>query len=557
MKRIGNLASNQTFNPQSSRPNLPVDSDEVDMAMEKFIRAKYQKRSLSAPAVRPIGRTDTGSTSSTDDRPPPVPAKNTPRLNHAIRVSPSLPSPRYERPLPPLNEDEKPTEPPTRQPHPRLYTHEEKLTRLRSMGFHNEKRNMTVLKGVNGNIDRAVEALVRLGEGGHASETIRPQMPVPDRPNGMADAQYPPTSQQASAPTVFPLDGVSTRSSSATNSWNPFERPGQEKAPQPIEASFQNLKVTHSDLFADLTDTSQIPNQQHNPFFTGASPPTPSYQLNASTQLQNQYHNVQGEQTNPFLRLSRSQNFATTQPHTVNQGIAQPYQDLQPAGTISPNPHWAQLQRNFSQPEILSRQQPNQTLHMPSTYQNSLPQSPYHTPPVASPISYSTALATDYPFPLADAQQIPYQLEHGIRQPPQPAQTYPYPNTASAFNASQQNVQQTQRYDKSSILALYNSPHFVTASSQIPASSVEPQGRPQRSASTPLPGTEDASSGIVRSGSHNPFATLAPAAKTAFGGLGHIREESREFTSYVRGGNPVQTGRHSPDAFSGLSARYR
>ena len=41
MKQQGNIESNKIYNPKNKRPDIPLDADEVDGAMERFIRKKY------------------------------------------------------------------------------------------------------------------------------------------------------------------------------------------------------------------------------------------------------------------------------------------------------------------------------------------------------------------------------------------------------------------------------------------------------------------------------------------------------------------------------------
>lgn len=58
-------------------------------------------------------------------------------------------------------------------------------------------------------------------------------------------------------------------------------------------------------------------------------------------------------------------------------------------------------------------------------------------------------------------------------------------------------------------------------------------------------------------GNWNPFAATQTGAASR-PHLGHIREESRDFIyGNGVGGTGMNGGRHSPDAFSGLSARFR
>ena len=44
MKRNGNTNINRTFNPQNTKPPVPLDVDEVDAVLERFIRQKYDQQ---------------------------------------------------------------------------------------------------------------------------------------------------------------------------------------------------------------------------------------------------------------------------------------------------------------------------------------------------------------------------------------------------------------------------------------------------------------------------------------------------------------------------------
>ncbi|EOD49293.1 putative gtpase activating protein for arf protein [Neofusicoccum parvum UCRNP2] len=45
MKRVGNVASNRIYNSTNVKPNIPIDVDEVEGALERFIRQKVNKAS--------------------------------------------------------------------------------------------------------------------------------------------------------------------------------------------------------------------------------------------------------------------------------------------------------------------------------------------------------------------------------------------------------------------------------------------------------------------------------------------------------------------------------
>jgi hypothetical protein len=125
---------------------------------------------------------------------------------------------------------------------------------------------------------------------------------------------------------------------------------------------------------------------------------------------------------------------------------------------------------------------------------------------------------------------------HGAAQE-QPWQYNPQP----LINAQ---YQQSVRQDKSSILALYNYPQLApqrqlqtlpedgTASQQMYE---PPQHVPQRSATMPP---------TLMNG--NPFGQPPPQQQVSR----HVSNESKDFQGFAGG------GRHSPDAFSGLAARY-
>src|SRR4051812_45040838 len=74
MRKVGNIVSNKNYNPQSKRPSLPVDTDEADGAMERFIRQKYVNRAYGSTKSH-----NTGSTES-DETPPPLPPKTPSRF---------------------------------------------------------------------------------------------------------------------------------------------------------------------------------------------------------------------------------------------------------------------------------------------------------------------------------------------------------------------------------------------------------------------------------------------------------------------------------------------
>lgn len=597
MKRTGNTISNQAFNPRNTKPNLPLDADEIDMTMEKFIRQKYQTRSLSTSAVRPLGRTDTGSTGSSDDRPPQVPAKDSPRSNGSLRASFSpYPASRIDRPLPPIVESRGPGRPIVEEKLGSDHFNEA-LGRLRSMGFANEKRNTAVLKGVNNDMTRAVQTLLRLGEGGHASETLKFQEIASQTSGSQTSAQSSQTRQNTGSSSqvqALPYQNTfhSQQTASPVDTWNQFNATKQQYPPQPTpptEASFQNLSLANQGFQSQSTGSSQ--NQpQNNPFLKAFTPPispAPYQQPYSATPppLQHQHPQFQADEqnTNPFLRHSRSQNFMTSNdPDSAYQSTIY----VQPTSTNMPTvPPYAQQQyRSFSQPQLMQSQITGSAYPQPHQQQQLYSQSALYSPPVQNPLSSNTQSASDVPFQTMPnpQQNQQYQNAQQPQQFDQNGQSQQYSTSYYQGPMQQQNQYQTQnipqqppqlqpqqtgRHTKSSILALYDAPSTTSITNAQQPHQLQ---QPQRSASMPLPNgayppdpnqiqqfsNSDGNSngnGIPNpissptSQSRNPFCSIGIAGRS--NGLGHIREESREFTAL--------NGRHSPDAFAGLSARLR
>ncbi|KAF2452488.1 putative GTPase activating protein for Arf-domain-containing protein, partial [Lineolata rhizophorae] len=211
MRRIGNTESNRKFNPTNVKPAMPIDVDEVDGVMERFIRQKYEQRIFQSPNPRPNVRNNTGSTSS-DERPgPPLPPKPTKRFNFGLRTTSStFPSSKSDERSPPVSPGlggfgREPSPPRVNKPS-RVFGSTvgssdmditSKLSSLREMGFPDDKRNAQILRGHNGNLERTVESLIRLGEKSHT-----PVASNPASTNGITieKARPPPPAKSATNP---------------------------------------------------------------------------------------------------------------------------------------------------------------------------------------------------------------------------------------------------------------------------------------------------------------------------------------------------------------------
>lgn len=576
MKRNGNANTNRTFNPQNTKPPIPLDVDEVDAVLEKFIKQKYDQQLFSGGhSRRPATRNDTGSTRSSEDQPPPLPPKPGKRFGFGLRSASSML---------PLSKNA-PTSPP-RSPHDgvngfgaepirvnkqsRVFgasvgggggEMEAKLAQLRDMGFADEKRNTSILKGMNGNLERAIETLVRLGEGSaptsrsrtpNQARNIAVSQPLPSLPssaqntgvvNGISFAAngatfetstesqgqqpYPSTEQaQAQANRSFSL---SNPYQAQTQSYNPFGIPDEQPANVPLERAFSGMQISpqqQQPLFPNATGgyPSQPPPAQDTRYQT-MTPPVPQMpQQYIQPNRYVQQNSAPNQSYNPFYQTTQQTLPPSTNPYASNlqtpdtQQSFNPFQQYQPPSipqqlfkdysNESPGAYSPQVQQDSFFQQNLPPQQ-NQQLQF-QQQQSSNPYAPQHS--MTDPSQYST-----------QPQQFnPYQ--------PQPLQP-----------------QQTGRIDKSSILALYNYPQLAppplpndpnAAPSPEPSMANPPPGQGQRSVTMPVQ---------LSSGSKNPFQSAAGNANVVNGmepgGARHVSQES-------------VNGRHSPDAFASLSARF-
>ena len=219
MKRNGNVNTNRTFNPQNTKPPIPLDVDEVDAVLEKFIKQKYDQQLFSGGhSRRPATRNDTGSTRSSEDQPPPLPPKPGKRFGFGLRSASSmLPLSRNAPTSPPRSPPDGVNvfnaEPIRVNKQSRVFgasvgggggEMEAKLAQLKDMGFADEKRNASILKGMNGNLERTIETLVRLGEGSAPTSRSR----TPNQARNIAVSQ-PLPSLPSSAQNTGVVNGIS------------------------------------------------------------------------------------------------------------------------------------------------------------------------------------------------------------------------------------------------------------------------------------------------------------------------------------------------------------
>ena len=645
---------NKIFNPKNIKPPVPTDIDEEDACMEKFIRQKYQHRSLEDGKPKPPSRHDSGYTRSPEGSPPPLPPKtgkffgfglrsasSTSNLRRFSTSKPSSPrSHRNESPPPPL---------PLRTATQNIdagdlgaTSFESKLAALKEMGFPDERHNATILRGLNGNMDKTIDSLTRLGEGTRPISRARTPMPT-------SSSVAAPASPPRATTSYNPFDQLDSKPANQPTgqSYNPFDMPtSQPASAQPLDVSFQNLQVSQP-LFPHSTGgypnrptgLSQSLYQQsatppvtttfsqtfsqggpvsaptfdggNNPFFQSSPQP----QINSAGPFTSQFP-PNGTQTNPFFNQQLAPQHTSTQPQT------------QPLGTTSV-------------PTLAHPPQPRQANTMPTTSSSSPfgPVSPFHQPQ-AQPQPQTQ---------LQPPQQTPSQLQPqstGLSQPspslnpynPFQSMTAPTtPQNAGFQSQLQPQAQQSQlqqpgfqsapqplmpqatgRVDKNSILSLYNlsSPAppmpqqpsqlqqpSMTTSSSLPA--LAPQTQPASNIATQQSNIpqQPLSAAAVPNASRNPFMSATapgappqpdftqqpfqsqpqpqpqqpfqqqqqpqlqqpPSTQPGMGmgmvmkgaphsaNAGFARTHMSQQSVDISG---LHNGRHSPDAFASLSARY-
>ncbi|RAL16044.1 putative GTPase activating protein for Arf [Aspergillus homomorphus CBS 101889] len=604
MKSHGNNIMNKIFNPKNVKPPVPTDVDEADSCMERFIRQKYQHRSLDENKQhKPPSRHDSGYDRSPEGSPPPLPPKparpfgfglrsassatNLNRISNRSAFSPQ--SDRFDSPSPALGVRKTSGD----------ASFDSKLATLRDMGFTNERRNAIALRELNGNLDKTIETLVRLGEGNGSA--VRP-------------------SASASTPSVDsskfgnPFDQLDSRPAAQPSSnFNPFDaqppqQPQQQQqqqqqqqfpqsaSMQPLEQSFQGLQVAQP-LFPH--STGGYPYRQ-------SSLPQPLYQQAAVTPPATSTLNQSGYVSSPQILDGGNNPFFQTgaQPQaSMTASVANPNLNVAPSnpffGQVSSQPTSMQAQNQvssgpFGPPRhantmpIMSATSP---FGQPSPFQQQpqQPQQPQqqHTQPQLQVPSMQAGQNTMNPYQMMNAPAAPQSTGY-----PAPSQ-YGY-----QMPAQHQYAQPTGRVDKNSILALYNlspQPPTIPEHPQAqPPAGINPaqqaQGYPmnppsnyanpqQQQQQQQQPTLQQPATDPQIAGTRNPFFTTAPAAgapaaayptatpqavyqptagfgmsnrpATSTGGFprGHMSQQSVDI-------NGFQSGRHSPDAFASLSARY-
>ena len=446
MKRSGNTAVNKIYNPKNKRPDIPLDADEVDSAMERFIRKKYQEKSLADGRPEPPRRNERNeesppvpSKSPDSSPPPPVPSKKGRFFGFGLRASSSA----Y-----PLSKHDKKKLP----PEPRVESAwtidsdrmgrgsrmddagapmrdtelQRKLLQLRDMGFSDTERNTNMLRRLNGNVERTVEALVQLGPGvgqRSSSAKVTPQPTGSSRTNATTGAasDSAQSGMRSSTTSSNPFDmpsgghtfGISmappqqpqaTGASYGSN--NPFDQQARSQTDAGLAQGFGGMQISQpvaQPLFPNSTGgyPMQQP-QMPNPRLQTMTPPVPSF---------SQHHygyaaspSAMGGNTNPFFQ-------------TMQQPQMQPQPLAQATGS---NPFFSQTQ----QPQQPQHQQQQQIMSPTSMnpFMSSAPQQQQQQPPSFGSSSNPFGIPPSGQSPLQTAQSQPSMqpIQTGFQAPSQP-----------------------------------------------------------------------------------------------------------------------------------------
>ena len=625
------------------------------------MRQKYDLQLFSGGARRPAVRHDTGETGSTrssDDMPPPLPPKPGKRFGFGLRsVSSALPLGRNSHVSPPTSPDTYGANtPPLRvNKQSRVFgatvgggqndAMEAKMASLREMGFIDDKRNAHVLKGLNGNVERAVETLIRLGEGGGSAarnsiyvqtrSSSQPASVSAQEPIGLSKIQ-PETipeqevSRQGSTQathgaqdihqTVVPSYSASRQGS---QSYNPFDNL-DSKAPNtaPLENSFANMQISQPSsqpLFPNATggypmQQPPIPDARLQHSMTPPIPQMPAHQplqMNSFNPFSQNQQPPQFSSTNPFQPAQNG--YVSTPPMlSPSTNPSSPLYQTQFASrqqsidSVSTAPSYFQ---QFQRPSI--SQTPTQSTNPFMSQQISLQNLqnghvPQGTNPYANQLSYQNSTSLQQ-------QQQPYAIPQGYSQTtqhvpqqqgdqsyihpllPQPTGASRLPNT-SIMALYSGNVSQEQQSQQSSLPPSQSQTNFASTTPTLqpfPPTSLHSQAQspPKRSVTMPL---------TSFSGNRNPFQSAAPPMQVTPGpepNLGHgaglaaaagVNGTTAGNSAPEQGSNPQNTamqpppiqnsglgsmnqhmsrdsvlvsgagsGRHSPDAWGSLSARFR
>lgn len=515
MRKVGNVTSNNLYNPEHSKPPVPVDVDEADSAMERFIRQKYMNNTVNGTGKSKSPHIGEGT-------PPPLPPKNSTKFGFrsASSIFPlSSKSKKDAKAVAAAQVNRTDSQRPPNKPSKVFGATldldqpdelDQKMARLHDMGFQDAKRNALVLKGVNGNIERAIETLVRLGEGNgrpsplptpspreqtlRTSRSLTPLTPssgglglgaglsVPsrsatDRPTTPSSASTNPFDNLGVAPPQTAQSTGSLQNRNPYGQTNPFGAPvAQEQQPtDAFSQAFQNMSLSpQQPLFPHHTG-GPVPQPAQSTGYQQVAPSAPTtpggFSSMGFSNNMTYPQPLQAQSTgyNPFFT---NQNTAVQQqPQQSNNPFPQVNTNQASAGynpfTRSPtriaSPSLGQI------PEQTQSSFQNPALYQSSAvYQSPAPLSPPETTtnPFFANAGQSIAQTGHQVFgqqPAMQQMQNQIQANHNPFAQQQTGQQFYGQQQIPQMLQQQQQVQQQQqqfyqpqRPDKASIMALFN-----------------------------------------------------------------------------------------------------
>ena len=291
MKSMGNVLSNQAYNPKNVRAEIPIDVDEVDGVLERYIRQKYELRAFSGgnaggasrpPAVKQY--TGSTSTGSLGDEPPPLPPKPGKKFGFSLRSASSSFAGGRRKPdvfTPPLsptyNAHERAGEPPNlKSSKPSQIfgmritsvnnNFDQKLGTLRDMGFTDARLNSEVLKSTNGVLDKAVDILAQMAEEGMVQSSAETSL-------GRA---LTPVSMSSSAFNGISVEKRRQPEKKTLDPWEALDEPPQRSATVPLPQT----------EFPPRSASAALPTGNWNPFLSQAPAPAHSQSNRPNTNFQ-------------------------------------------------------------------------------------------------------------------------------------------------------------------------------------------------------------------------------------------------------------------------------
>lgn len=602
MKRRGNIASNKEFNPKNKQPDIPLDADEIDSAMERFVRKKYVERSLVDGRPVVPSRTEASPSLTQSTQPSPTPDLPAPGKKHkffgfSLRTSSKKDRAGVENAFKITPVEYSPTTGITREvPESEI---QDKLAQLRDMGFRNQNYVPHLLRDNGGDLERTIARLVKLpadiiGRDAtpppDAKPKERPAAPIASSTtnNPWAQLDQPQQSQTSGIGISFETPDTPQRNVPSANPW----QSAMSNQNTGLEQSMANMQVSNP-LFPHHTGGYTQQSYQ-DPRLQTMTPPALPQQYGSASPSSNPYQQYvtqplssQSTGTNPFLQQQQQ-----SQPVFAPSFANNPFLNMQqlqqqpsmPVPNNMNNPFGLPPSQN--QPQLQSQQyvqspQPQAPSSNPFSFamqgQQPQPQIQHaQTFPQPQQQSYNVQSQASQPqIPNFDYGQPQGQQQQQAFQPSQQQQYQQYqPQQAQQYQSQQPQQQQFQpqqqlqpqatgRYTKTDIMALFNTPsafqpqHLapvqesedVSQQPVSPAPSNNPYGGiaagPAKRAATMPVGSQ--------MGSRNPF--LASGVQQAHGNWQQgVRHASNESVSVNNPG--LMDGRHSPDAFASLSSRY-